>query len=136
MKRLSFLLPALWMPFAIWAIEDTPANREAQADRYLAAMPVSEMMQSLAEQMAPPGDADQRRQFVEAMTARLDIEKVARVMREALVRVYTADELCALADFYSSPAGRSATRKMGDYLAVVMPRLQEEIRKAQSKGRR
>lgn len=136
MRRLFWLLPAFGMPLAISAIEDTPANRAAQADRYLAAMPVSEMIESLAEQMAPPGDVKQRRQFVEAMTADLDIEKVARIMREALVRVYTADELSALADFYSSPAGRSATRKMGNYLAEVMPRLQEEARKAQTKGRR
>lgn len=136
MKHFILLLPALWMPYLLWAIEDTPDHRAAQAERYLAAVPISEMIQSLAEQMAPPGDVEMRRQFIEAATLHLDIEMVARIMREALVRVYTADELCALADFYSSPAGRSATRKMGHYLAEVMPRLQEEIRKAQSKGRR
>ena len=62
------------------------------------------------------------------------MEAVTTIMKQAMIKNYTADELKALADFYGSPAGRSATKKQGSYMVDVMPRIQEEVVKAVSKA--
>ena len=48
------LLLALLLPFSLpaFALDDTPQNREQQADRYLAAVPPQSMMSDMAAKMA------------------------------------------------------------------------------------
>lgn len=49
-------------------------------------------------------------------------------MGAIMARLYTGDELAAMHDFYSSPAGKSITAKqpqvMAEYMPVVMQRMQ------------
>ena len=47
-----------------------------------------------------------------------------------MVKHFTADELNAMADFYSSKHGASAMSKFGIYMADVMPILMQEIQRA------
>ena len=76
---------------------------------------------------------DQRQQVKRMMTAELDIAALTKAMTDAMVKHFTTEELKALADFYGSPIGKSATQKFGAYMADVMPALQAEVMKAQSK---
>ncbi len=129
----------LWIALALGmraaqAMEDTPANREAQADRYLNATPPAEMFKDMAEQMSREMSPAQRQLFVDLMTKHLDIGSVTQIMKASLVRSFTADELKALADFYGSAVGKSAMKKMGVYMADVMPGIQGEMAKAQQKA--
>jgi hypothetical protein len=39
---------------------------------------------------------------------------------DAMVKDFTTDELKALADFYSSPVGKSAMQKFGTYTADII----------------
>ena len=131
---LALLFTLLTLP--ILALEDTKANREQEAARYLKASPPKEMFEDTAEQMAknmPPG---QRDDFKALFVKHLDIEALTKIMKEAMIKNFTADELKALADFYGSPVGKSAMKKFGTYMADVMPSIQAEIVKAQAKVNR
>ena len=125
---IAFLLFAVG---PVWALEDTPANREQEAGRYLQATPPKEMMADMAEQMAKNLPQDQRDAFKDLLIKHLDIDALTKAIKEAMIKNFTADELKALADFYGSPVGKSAMKKFGTYMADVMPSIQTEMMKAQ-----
>jgi len=118
-----------------FALEDTPANRVREADRYLAAVPPSELFSDMATNMAKTMPEAQRQKFLDVMTRDLDVASVSRAMKDGMVKTFSADELKALADFYSSAEGKSAMKKMGVYMADVMPVIQVEVRKALAKSK-
>ena len=117
------------------ALEDNKANREKEADRLLSVMTVREMCADIAEQFGKGVPAEHRKTFQERFIKHMDKPAIEKVMKAAMVKLFTAEELKALADFYSIPAGKSAMKKMsGPYLAEIMPTIQAEIRKAQAKA--
>ena len=117
-----------------WAAEDNKADREKEADRYLAVMTVREMFADMAEQMGKNMPADKRQAFKDLFTKHIDVSAMEKAMKAALVKHFTAEELKALADFYSSPVGKSAMKKMPKYMADLMPTIQSEVMKAQAKA--
>lgn len=64
------------------------------------------------------------------MSEYLDVDAYTEIMKAAMARHFTANELEAMADFYSSPAGKSAMGKMGAYMGDVMPAALAEVQKA------
>jgi hypothetical protein len=129
-RWLSIVFLLALTPAAL-AMEDTPQNREQQVDRYLKLVPPQAMfadMMSKISRNVPPNERDM---FVNMMTKHLDFEAVTKAMRAAMLKTFTADELGALADFYGSPVGKSAMRKMGDYMSELMPVMMREVTKAQ-----
>lgn len=102
------------------AMEDTPENRQQQVDRYLQAVPPQAVFEDLMSKMFNNLPADQRELFVVDMSKGFDFEALTTLMRAAMVKTFTADELGALADFYGSPVGKSAMSKMGSYMAAFM----------------
>jgi hypothetical protein len=117
------------------ALEDNKANREQEADRYLAVMPVREVVADMAEQMGKNLPVDKRQRFRGLFTKYVDVAAMEKVMKAALVKHLTADELKALADFYSTPVGKSAMKKMtGPYTADTLPTVRSEVMKAQAKA--
>jgi hypothetical protein len=120
---LTAALPAL-------ALDDTPENRAAQADYYLRVVPPQSLISEMTDKIAatlPEGD---RATFKTLMTKNLDIGALANLMRAAMVKNFSADELKAIADFYGSPIGKSAMAKFGNYMADVMGPLRAEMTKA------
>ena len=116
-----------------FALEDTPENREREASRYLSVTPPEALLADMADKLAATLPAEQREGFVTMMTKHLDMARVTGAMREGMVKTFTADELKALADFYSLPVAKSAVAKMGTYMAEVMPVLMKEIELAATK---
>ena len=112
------------------ALEDTPENRKAQANRYLAATPPSEMVAEMTKNMSQRLPEHKREEFGEMMTKYLDLESLRQTMSDAMVKHFTAAEIKALADFYSAALGKSAMKKFGNYMADVMPKVQEDVLKA------
>jgi hypothetical protein len=113
---------------------DTPETRRREAERYLQATPPKAMFADLAEKASmnvPPAD---REKFKQMMTSALDIDALTKAMTDAMVKNFTTDELKALADFYGSRVGKSAMSKFGAYMAEVMPAIQAEMIKAQTKA--
>jgi hypothetical protein len=60
----------------------------------------------------------------------VDMSAIDEVSQGALIKYFTADELASLADYYSTPLAKSATKKMGSYMAELMPSIQAEFLKA------
>jgi len=133
MKKIALVLFFTLLTLPAFALEDTKANREQQAARYLLVTPPKEVIDDMAAQMAQAMPPDERTAF-KSILGLIDMEAVTTIMKQAMIKNFTADELKALADFYGSPAGRSATKKQGSYMVDVMPRLQEEVVKAVSKA--
>jgi hypothetical protein len=123
--HLSVALPA-------YALDDTPANRAAQADYYLGAVPPQTLLNDMTEKISATLPADQRPVFKALMTKNLDVTAVTNLMRTAMIKNFSADELKALADFYGSPVGKSAMAKMGNYMADAMAPLMGELSKAKA----
>ncbi len=133
MRKLILCLLSAGLAGSCLALDDTPANRSAEAERYIQVVPPREMFAEMAVTMAQAMPESQRGEFIELMTKNLDMEAVTDGMKESLVKVFTAEELRALADFYSSPAGKSAMKKMTPYMHDLMPLIQAEIQKAVAK---
>jgi hypothetical protein len=116
------------------AATDTPETRRREAERYLQATPPKALFEDMADKMAanlPPAERDK---FKQMLTSQLDIQALTKAMTDAMIKHFTTDELKALADFYGSPVGKSAMQKFGAYMADLMPAMQAEIVKAQSKA--
>jgi hypothetical protein len=117
------------------ALEDSPANREKEAERYLSIMTVREMFTDMAELMGKNIPEDKRQAFKDLFTKYFDMPAMEKAMKAGMVQHITADEIKALADFYSSPFGKSAMKKMATCMAELTPTIQQEVMKAQAKAR-
>lgn len=125
---------ALTLALPAFGIDDTPENRAKEADRYLEAAAPREMLDEMTTQMAVAVPDAEKGRFKELLTKHFNYESFTKSMKDAMVRHFTATELAALADFYSSEVGKSAMKKMGAYTAEIMPLVQTEILKAQQKA--
>lgn len=133
-RRLQILLFALATP--CFAIEDSPEARTEAANRYMEATPPGEMFADVATNMAKTMPENKRDAFIRLMTKNLDIEALTKAIKQSLIKHFTTDELNALATFYSSKEGKSAMKKMGIYMADLMPVIQSEIQKAMQKSQK
>ena len=112
------------------SLPDNPENRTTLAKKYLEVMPPKEMLQGVANKVAPSLSEENRKVFTEVMN-REDIQKAAyRIMLDSLVKNFTVAELNAMVAFYGSPDGQSAWKKFSPYMDEIMPQIQQEVRKA------
>jgi hypothetical protein len=116
------------------AIDDTAPNREAAAGRYLQVASLTDLMADVSEKTAVIVPEAERPRFKAALTKELDMPTLTAAMRSSLVRIFTADELEAMAQFYGSPAGKSILRKFGTYMADIMPTIQTEVIRAANRA--
>ena len=129
---LTILTLSIWSAVAFSA-PDTPETRRHEAERYLHATPPKALLEDMADKMAASVPPDQREQFKQLITSQLDIAALTKAMIDSMVKHFTTEELKALADFYGSPVGKSAMQKFGAYMSDIMPAIEAEIMKAQSK---
>lgn len=104
---------------------------QAAAQAYLDAYPVSDLMGDMTTAMteqAPPAQQAQ----VRAAMANVRTDTLEAAMRRSMVAHFSAAELRALAAFYGSPEGRRVMDKLPDYMADVMPSIQQEMARAVS----
>ena len=107
---------------------DTPEARRAAALRYMNVSPLAKQMEDGIAELASLLPPRERQQFIEEARRMLPMEKLERAVIDTMVKTFTTNELNALADFYSSPVGRSALDKFGIYTAEVMQAMQREAR--------
>ena len=127
------LVTLLTSAASVLCATDSPETRRHEAERYLQANPPKAVFADMADKMAANLPPDQREQFKRVMTTQLDVAALTKAMTDAMVKEFTTEELKALADFYSSPVGKSAMQKFGAYMADIMPAMQAEILKASAK---
>lgn len=106
------------------------ASKQAAAERYLRAVPMSKMMEDSYAQMAKTLPADQRARFVAEMRAVVKIDRMEQIAKAAMVKTFSLEEITALADFYASPHGASAMAKFGVYMGEIMPALMQEMERS------
>ena len=114
-------------------IKDTPENRVAQAERYLAASPPKEMIVDMVEKMSAQLPPEKQQEFSNLMLKNMDLDKITQIIHDSMIKYFTAEELGALADFYSSRVGKSAMSKFGVYMADAMPKIQPILVEAAQK---
>jgi hypothetical protein len=121
----------LWLPLVHAATTvDSEEAREAAARRYLGVAQMSKILDDAQGEMAKTLPPEQRDRFREFMRRAVNPEVLEKAAMESMVKVFTADEMNALADFFSSPTGKSAMGKFGLYMADLMPVIQQEIFRA------
>lgn len=115
--------------------QDSPELRAKAAERYLKSVPMSAMLEDAYASLAQQMPADQREQFLKDIRSIVRIEFLESISKEKMVKVFTADELNAIASFYESKEGASAMKKFGVYMGEIMPAIQKEMMQAMAKLR-
>lgn len=92
--------------------------------------PLSKLLDDTFAEMGKQLPEDKREEFVRNMKKLVHTDRLENIARESMVKVFTADELNALADFYGSKEGASAMKKFGAYMALIAPSVQQEIQQA------
>lgn len=113
----------------VWA-QDTLADRKTAASRYMAAVPMSKMLEDSYFELAKQLPEESREEFIGHMRKIIHVSNLEKLAFDSMVETFTAEELNALADFYGSKEGQSALQKFGTYMGRVMPAIQEEIKRA------
>jgi hypothetical protein len=118
------------------SLPDNPENRTVIAKQYLEVMKPKELLQGVANRVAPTIPANDRKAFMSVMESP-DLEKASyRIMLDSLVKNFTVPELNAMLKFYGSPEGQSAWKKFSPYMNEIMPQIQTEVRKAAAEERK
>lgn len=73
---------------------------------------------------------EQQGEFDGFMRKTLRADFIERISIKSMVKTFTVREINAMAAFYGTPEGQSIQKKMGTYMAEVMPELQQEIGRA------
>jgi hypothetical protein len=110
-------------------LPDNRENRTMLAKRYLEVMTPKEMLQGLANRIAPHLPEKERQPFIEVMNSPGIEQASHRILLDSLVKNFSAGELRAMVTFYESPEGQSAYRKYGLYMGEIMPQIQKEVKK-------
>ena len=128
--KIVFVFLTILLSFSASAIEDSEENRLQEAERYMAATPPEELLADMAKNLSVNLPPEDRQGFKELLLEHTDIEVLENAMKASMVKIFTADELSALADFFESPLAKSSMKKMGIYMADVMPTVQAELMNA------
>jgi hypothetical protein len=128
MKIALILLFGL-LAFPVLALDDTIANREEQANRYITERPIKALVTAEIEANADkdgPALHDEKMRVLKFM----DWQAIDKKLREEAIKIYTADELKALADMCATPAGCSALNKVAAISAALKPTTDLETSRA------
>ncbi len=94
---------------------------------------MSKMLDDTFKELVKQVPVEKREHFLQHMKASVRADALERISRDSMVKVFTADELNALADFYGSSHGASAMQKFGAYMGIIMPEVQQEVMQAMQK---
>jgi tetratricopeptide (TPR) repeat protein len=111
-------------------ISDSVDAKLKAAKRYLEGVSIATITDNIINEMAqriPPDKRDDFLRFTKNVNKSVTIELLEKVTIESLVKVFTVEELNALAEFYGSKVGRSVMNKFGVYTAEAMSAIQQEI---------
>ncbi len=137
--KLSYLVVGLFAVCTTFSsvtmAQDSPELRAKAAERYLKSVPMATMLDDAFASVAQQMPADQREKFLKDMRSIVRVEFLEAVSKEKMVKVFTAEELNAIAAFYESKEGASAMKKFGVYMAEIMPVMQKEMIQAMAKLR-
>lgn len=124
------LLTLTGSAFATDVLSDTPENRAKLADEYLKEISVKDQLDDMAERVAATVPENQREAFKSMLTKHFDVDALVAAEKQSLAKIFTVGELNAMVEYQSTPEGKSSMKKMGAYLADLMPVIQAELKRA------
>ena len=104
---------------------DSHADRIAAAQKLLKVQSMETLMMEMDEGISQSMPVEHRKMFLEMIGKEYDIPALESAAMNAMVKIFTAKEINALAVFYGSPEGQSIQRKMSPYMAELMPVVQK-----------
>lgn len=96
-------------------------------------VPVSDLINDMSDKMSTQMPAAQADIFRKMMRETIDTAVLEKAMVDSMTKHFSLREIQALTTFYGAPEGKSVMKKMGDYMADVMPVIQQEIYRAATK---
>jgi hypothetical protein len=134
LKKLTLMLVLAGLAWAAPAsAQDTVGNRLVAAEKYADTTDISQMMNAAINEMAKNVPSKDRKEFIRYMRNGMNIPKLRNLIINAMVQVFSVDELNLLAQFYGSPTGKSIMKKFPEYMGVMMPMLQAELARVAKK---
>ena len=133
------LMKILWITVALLALtgsafasdvlSDTPQNRAKVVDEYLKVVPVKDLLDDMTEKLAATVPENNREAFKSMLTKHFDLDALVAAEKQSLAKIFTVGELRAMIAYQSTPEGKSSMKKMGAYIADLMPTVQAELEK-------
>jgi hypothetical protein len=104
---------------SMFAIEDSQENRAKETDRYLEVMSMKSIFKDAIEATlnAKGKSKEEAEQVRAAIDKYIKTDDILKELKVVMIKHYTADELSAMSDFYSTPLGKSIISKQ---VAVTM----------------
>jgi hypothetical protein len=120
-------------------LPNLPANaqsdRRAAAEAYARIVDYPLLIEKAATRRAAELPASEREAFIEFITDEVDFEMTRFYAISAMVDLFEASELQALASFAATPEGRSALAKLPALGAVLNPIVERQIEDAERRFR-
>ncbi len=102
----------------------------AAAQRYDAVASFDDLMAKSLEQVAQNLPQEGRVTFIQLMNSVLDRKRLRQFYFRQMTATFTTAELDALTEFYGSAEGQSILLKFPEFMAAIMPFIQQEMQRA------
>jgi len=132
MKHALFLLALLSLSACTAVpVSKTLSAKERYADELLTIVPPTILFAQLSDPYAHSYGTPQQQEKAHANFMRnVDTDALDQILRNALLKHFTEEDLKALAAFYSTPEGRDCMAKVAPFAAEVVPACAHEAAKA------
>jgi hypothetical protein len=134
MKAIVAAVAIILVSANTWALDDTPANRNREADRFLTKNSLQESLQHTIYRMALSLQDDLRKKFKGLMLSNIDIPTLENVIKDGMIKHFIAEELKSLADSDASLISESLAKKYNAYTLEVMPAVEASMGEALAKA--
>ena len=132
MLRRSWWVCALALALVLPALPaDAQSDRRSAAEAYARVVDYSLLVEKAATRRAAELPAAEREAFIAFITREVDFDMTRFYAISAMVDLFEASELEALASFAATPEGRSALAKLPALGAVLNPIVERQIADAE-----
>jgi hypothetical protein len=108
-----------------------PSDRRAAAEAYARVVDYPLLIEKAASRRAAALPASEREAFLAFVTDEVDFDMTRFYATSAMVDLFEASELQALASFAATPEGRSALAKLPALGAILSPIIERQIEDAE-----
>ena len=130
-KRSLFVGPLALALMLASSPASAQSDRRAAAEAYARVVDYPLLIEKAATRRAAELPAAEREAFVEFITDQVDFDMTRFYAISAMVDLFEADELEALASFATTPQGRSALAKLPALGAILIPIVERQIEDAE-----
>jgi hypothetical protein len=134
-KRSSFVGPLALALMLASIPAGAQSDRRAAAEAYARVVDYPLLVEKAASRRAAELPASEREAFIAFTTRNVDFEMTRFYAISAMVDLFEASELQALASFAATPEGRSALAKLPALGAILTPIVERQIADAERRFR-